>query len=91
MNITNELAQEGIARELVNRVQNFRKESGFEVTDRIVLFVDSSDKISEAIVSFKDYICQEVLASDLKIQSTSGKVFETDIEGDVVKLTITKS
>ena len=91
VNITNELAQEGIARELVNRVQNFRKESGFEVTDRIALFVDSSDKISEAIVSFKDYICQEVLASDLKIQSTSGKVFETDIEGDVVKLTITKS
>lgn len=91
VNITNELAQEGIARELVNRVQNYRKESGFEVTDRIVLFVDSSDKISEAIVSFKDYICQEVLASDLKIQSTSGKVFETDIEGDVVKLTITKS
>ncbi len=91
VNITNELAQEGIARELVNRVQNFRKESGFEVTDRIALFVDSSDKISEAIVSFKDYICQEVLASDLKLQSTSGKVFETDIEGDVVKLTITKS
>ena len=89
--ITNELAQEGVARELVNRVQNFRKESGFEVTDRIVLLVDSSDKISEAIVSFKDYICQEVLASDLKIQSLSGKVFETDIEGDVVKLTITKS
>ena len=61
--ITSELKQEGIAREFVNRVQNFRKDSGFEVTDKIAIQLqDTNVEVSASILAFKDYISQEVQA-----------------------------
>ncbi len=63
--ITNELRDEGIARELINRIQNIRKDKGFEVTDKIVLQVEKHDTISDAILNNNDYICSETLASQL--------------------------
>ncbi|HBX67370.1 MAG TPA: hypothetical protein DEG32_14895, partial [Balneolaceae bacterium] len=54
--LSEELVQEGIAREFVNRIQNMRKEANFEVTDRISIGFTGADKIKEAVVSMSDYI-----------------------------------
>jgi isoleucyl-tRNA synthetase len=61
------LIEEGIAREFVNRIQNIRKESGLEVTDRILLTIKSDDKINSAINNNLNYICSETLADKLEL------------------------
>jgi isoleucyl-tRNA synthetase len=63
--ITEELRNEGIARELINRIQNLRKEKGYEVTDQIVLQVERRNEINDAILNNNDYICSETLAVQL--------------------------
>jgi len=63
--ITETLRNEGIARELINRIQNLRKEKGFEVTDKIEVFVQKHSDITDAIVGNNDYICSETLATRL--------------------------
>ncbi|MGV6862529.1 MAG: isoleucine--tRNA ligase [Putridiphycobacter sp.] len=70
--LTEALKSEGIARELINRIQNFRKESGLEVQDKIKLTVDANEVVKSAIESNKTYICNEVLATDIMF----GKVEE---------------
>jgi len=65
VNISDELKEEGIAREFVNRIQNIRKDSGFEVTDKILLTIKSDDKINDAINNNLNYICSETLATNL--------------------------
>jgi len=65
--LTDALIEEGIARELVNRIQNFRKEAGFEVTDKIHLKIKSHHQIDDAINHNKDYICSETLTDQLDI------------------------
>ena len=63
--ISDELKQEGNAREFVNRVQNIRKESGFDLTDRIFVQVQACEAIQHSIIKFKDYICREILADGI--------------------------
>jgi isoleucyl-tRNA synthetase len=63
--ITEELAKEGVARDFVNRIQNLRKELGFNVTDRIVIIVEKNDILAEAIASKNDYICSETLTDEI--------------------------
>ncbi len=58
--LTDELKQEGDAREFVNRIQNIRKESGFELTDRIFVNVLESESLKPSIIKFNDYICREI-------------------------------
>ncbi len=58
---------EGIAREMVNRVQNLRKDSGLEVTDKILIRVESKSELNKALETFKNYICAETLANDLEL------------------------
>ena len=84
MTISEALRSEGIARELVNRVQNLRKDSGLEVTDRIVLKVETSNEIKEAIDANRNYICNEVLANDVVFDAVTGDSLTTDLvnEGD---------
>lgn len=65
--VTEGLWQEGIARELVNRIQNIRKDRGFDVTDKITLDLQKNDQIEEAISNFNDYICSETLAESLTV------------------------
>ena len=65
--VTPELKREGIAREIVNRVQNIRKQSGFEVTDRICLVFSPCDATDEAIREYSSYISRQVLANSLEI------------------------
>jgi len=63
--LTDELKSEGIARELINRIQNYRKESGLEVMDRIKLTFDANDVVKSAIESNQEYIKNEVLALEI--------------------------
>ena len=65
--LTDELRQEGIARELVNRIQNLRKDSGFDVTDRIDVILQKNDKIVKAVQSNIEYIKTETLTEELEI------------------------
>jgi isoleucyl-tRNA synthetase len=80
--LTPALKQEGIAREFVNRVQNLRKDSGFDVTDRIAIAVStSSDDIRTAIANHEDYIRQETLAEALVMDdSATGEASVADVE-----------
>jgi len=64
--ITDDLMSEGIARELVNRIQNLRKDKGFEVTDKIEVTIQKHNEIYDAIVKNFDYICSETLATKLE-------------------------
>ena len=65
--IDNTLIEEGIAREFVNRIQNIRKEKGFDLTDQINISIEFNPKIEKAIINNKDYICSETLAQGLDI------------------------
>jgi isoleucyl-tRNA synthetase len=69
--ISDELKAEGLAREIVNRIQNLRKESAFDVTDRILVQIDTTAVIQAAITTHKAYICTEVLANDIQFTSLS--------------------
>lgn len=66
VNITDDLAAEGMARELVNRIQNIRKDSDFEVTDRIKIQIEQHEAVAPAVKQFGKYIKQEVLADSLR-------------------------
>ena len=80
--LTEELKGEGVARELVNRIQNMRKDSGFEVTDRIEIKIKNTPAISSAVEANKIYICAEVLADSLELveRTTGGTFVEIDAE-----------
>ena len=76
MTLTPELIREGIARELINRIQNFRKDSGLEVTDKIDVFLKKEPKLEAAILENKSYILSETLTENL--------TFESSLEGGLV-------
>ncbi|MBT8194893.1 MAG: isoleucine--tRNA ligase [Bacteroidia bacterium] len=65
--IDEELKQEGLAREIVNRIQNLRKDKGFEVTDKINIQIQKHDSLNKSISNNKDYICNEILANTLEL------------------------
>ncbi|MFN2395868.1 MAG: isoleucine--tRNA ligase [Bacteroidales bacterium] len=83
--ITEDLKQEGIARELINRIQNIRKEKGFEVTDKIELYVQKHSQITDAIINNNEYICSETLAVKLNYADVveDGSKAEVDISEDI--------
>ena len=89
--VTEELRQEGIARELVNRIQNLRKSSGFEITDRINVEVESNDNINAAIENFSEYIASQVLAQSLKTVEKLDNPTELDFEEFKVNINIIKA
>ncbi|MDR2951056.1 MAG: isoleucine--tRNA ligase [Prevotella sp.] len=68
--ITDDLRKEGIARELVNRIQNIRKSSGFEITDRINIKISDQEQIRDTISEYKDYIASQVLADKVELSDT---------------------
>ena len=70
MTLTPELIREGIARELINRIQNFRKDSGLEVTDKIDVFLKKEPKLEAAILENKSYILSETLTENLTFESS---------------------
>ena len=72
--VTEELRNEGIAREIVNRIQNIRKNQGFDITDRIDVVISSNEDTDKAVKQFSDYIARQVLANSLTI----GEIAESD-------------
>ncbi|WP_434504045.1 isoleucine--tRNA ligase [Prevotella sp.] len=83
--LTDELKMEGMARELINRIQNLRKENGLEITDRIMVTVAPHEETDAAIKSFGEMIKSQVLANDIKIADNDG----AETEFDEFKLNIT--
>ena len=88
--LTDELISEGIARELVNRIQNLRKSSGLEITDRINLSLAASDSINQAIAEHKAYIASQVLANNLFLTNQLSNATEVDLDGTPVFIQIEK-
>mgnify|MGYP001539225090 FL=1 len=82
--VTEELRREGIARELVNRIQNIRKSSGFEITDKIKITLSKNPQTDDAVNEYKDYICNQVLGTSLTL--TDGVESGTELEFDDFKL-----
>jgi isoleucyl-tRNA synthetase len=77
--VTDELRREGIARELVSKIQNIRKSSGFEITDKIQVTLSKSEHTDAAITEYNDYICNQVLATSLNLADiTEGTELEFD-------------
>ncbi len=89
--LTDELIEEGIARELINRIQNLRKSSGLDITDRIAIELERRDEIAAAVEHFTEYISSQVLATSLKLVDglQSDEVLEMDNYN--VKITIKKA
>ncbi len=86
IDVTEELKQEGIAREFINKIQNLRKESNFEVTDRINLTIVKHDEFNQAVLLHQDYICTQTLADSLElvdnVDDKGSK--EVEIDKDVI-------
>ena len=91
--VTDELRYEGIAREFVNRIQNIRKDSGFDVTDKITVLIGDHEMIREAVKRHAAYISSQTLATSVAItRGLSGpSVRDIDIDDVVVKISITKN
>jgi len=70
--ITDELRREGVARELVNRIQNLRKESGFDVTDRINVTIENLSEVADSLSSFADYLKDQTLALEVTLGNDFG-------------------
>lgn len=88
--LSDELINEGIARELINRIQNLRKSSGLEITDRIVVTIENRKEIAGAIAHFSDYIAGQVLATKIELgESVDGEKVEMD--GYELGITIKKA
>ena len=87
--LTDELRAEGMARTLVNRIQNIRKKSGLEITDRIHVQIESNEAVTKAVEAFGDYIARQVLADDIKLEANEGQAVEFD--EFTLNINITKS
>jgi isoleucyl-tRNA synthetase len=91
--VTDELRQEGIAREFVNRIQNLRKESGFDVTDKIHVSIENLDEIAPAVRKHSGYIGSQTLADHIELSSfeETKDVSWVDIDDIPVRIRIRKS
>ena len=90
--LTDELRREGVARELINRIQNIRKDSGFEVTDKIRVEIEAKELVAGAIEHFADYIASQTLAVEVKASAEpAGEVVvDSDIDEQPLKIAVTK-
>lgn len=88
--LTDELKQEGDAREFVNRIQNIRKESGFELTDRIFVTVLETESLKPSIVKYNDYICREILADVIQWVPEITDGTEIEVNDNLLKVVVNK-
>jgi isoleucyl-tRNA synthetase len=91
--VSEELRFEGIARELVNRIQNIRKESEYNVTDKINIVIEKHEAINDAISKFGDYICAQTLAENISVSNDMKNNMMKKIELDdeiIVHIKVTK-
>lgn len=90
--ITDDLRKEGIARELVNRIQNVRKSKDFNITDRIVVKITPDEHVNDAVAQFKDYIAKQVLALAIELAPVEGAdVIALDMDDYELKITVDKA
>ncbi len=90
IHISPELKEEGIARELINRIQNLRKEKGFEVIDRILVTISDNKEVQQAVNNNFSYICTEILADSLNFDSALANGDAIEIDGENLLLSIEK-
>jgi isoleucyl-tRNA synthetase len=88
--VTEALQDEGNARELVNRIQRIRKESGLEVTDRIEVTLEESETLKSAIINFYDYICAEILADKLIFLTELFEGTSIEVNESTINISISK-
>lgn len=89
--VTDALRKEGLARELVNRIQNLRKSSGFDITDKITVTILSNDMIDDAVKEFNSYIANQVLAVSVEITDVISDATELDFEDFKLSVRIEKA
>ncbi len=89
--ISETLRKEGLARELVNRIQNIRKANGFEIVDKVNIKILSSDNINDAIDEYNEYIANQVLAANLIIVNELEDATELDFEDFKLQISISKA
>lgn len=90
--VTPELRNEGMARELINRIQNIRKSADFEITDKVNVVLTPSDNVKAVLADYKDYIAAQVLANDIVLDNlTEGEnVTVLDIDGETILAKVTR-
>ncbi len=90
ISISDALKKEGDAREFVNRIQNIRKESNFELTDRIQVSISQNAALQNSLIEFKDYICGEILADTLDFVPSLSDGTQIDVNEVSLKVNVTK-
>ena len=88
--VTDELRKEGTARELINRIQNIRKDSGLEVTDRIRLSIQRTDEVAESVEAFGNLIASQTLAVAISVDEKAEGTFVADTDETPLQIGITK-
>jgi isoleucyl-tRNA synthetase len=88
--VTPELAQEGNAREFVNRIQKIRKDNGYDLTDRILVKVADSPALRQSLTLFNQYICTEILADSIEMVKDPANGTEIEVNDILLKVIVTK-
>ena len=89
--VTDALMREGIARELVNRIQNIRKSNGYEIIDRIIVEIESQDQINDAVNEYASYIGTQTLADSVLLVKEIANPTELEFDEYIVKISVNKA
>ena len=90
ISLTDALIREGIARELVNRIQNIRKSNGYEIVDKIVVEIESRIEIADAVIEYAAYISTQTLANSVELVDTLSDATALDFDDYVVNIKVEK-
>ena len=88
--VTEHLRREGVARELINRIQNIRKDNGYEITDKIVVKIEALDQINDAVKDFSQYSAQQTLATEISVVDKLDNPIELDFDDYKVNIFVSK-
>ena len=86
--LTNDLVMEGIARELISKVQNLRKTKDFDIADRITLYYNGDDEVTEAVTKFEEFIKNETLSTNIEVKFNLKE--EVDLNGHITQIDVEK-
>lgn len=90
--VTDDLRREGLAREMVKRIQAYRKDNGFEITDHINIVMQTGDAaMCEAVEAFREYICTQVLADSFTFATEVADATAFDFDGNIINVNISKA
>lgn len=90
--VTDELRREGMARELVNRIQNVRKSKNFDITDKVRVAINPDERVKDAVENYGDYIAHQVLAVSIAVEPVEGDdAIELDMDGWTLNIKVEKA